>query len=127
VVTSRTPARSEQLAQRVGAKVVEWGNRHSVAADVLVNCTPVGMHPHVDDSPYDKHRLRPSMVVFDTVYNPETTLLIKEARNRSCKVITGVDMFIRQAALQFELFTDREAPTALMRDVLKRAIGPVKY
>lgn len=126
-ISSRTTARSEQLAQRVGGKVVEWGSRHNVAADVLINCTPVGMHPHVDDSPYDKHRLRPSMVVFDTVYNPETTLLIKEARLRSCKVITGVDMFIRQAALQFQLFTEQEAPTTLMRDTLKRAIGPVKY
>jgi len=127
VITSRTTARAEQLAQKVGGKVVEWGVRHNVNADVLVNCTPVGMHPNVDDTPYEKHRLRPSMVVFDTVYNPETTLLIKEARARSCKVITGVDMFVRQAALQFQLFAEQEAPIALMRDVLKRAIGPVKY
>lgn len=126
-IASRTSARAEELAQRVGGKAIEWGARHGVAADVLVNCTPVGMHPHVDDSPYDRHRLRPSMIVFDTVYNPETTLLIKEARSRSCKVITGVDMFIRQAALQFQLFTEQEAPAGLMRDVLRRAIGPVKY
>ena len=72
---------------------------------MLVNCTPVGMHPNVDDSPYDKHYLRPSMIVFDAVYNPENTLLIKEARNRNCTVVTGVEMFVRQACLQFQLFT----------------------
>ena len=64
---------------------------------MLVNCTPLGMHPNVDETPYEKHHLKPSMVVFDTVYNPESTLLIKDARSRSCTVVTGVEMFIRQA------------------------------
>ncbi len=67
------------------------------------------------------------MVVFDTVYNPETTLLVKEAKLKGCNVITGVAMFIRQAALQFELFTGQPAPEDLMREELKKAIGPVKY
>ena len=94
---------------------------------MLVNCTPVGMHPNVDETPFDKHHLRPSMVVFDTVYNPENTLLVKDARSQSCTVVTGVEMFVRQACLQFKLFTGQEAPGDLMRDVLKRAIGPAKY
>ena len=67
------------------------------------------------------------MVVFDTVYNPESTLLLKEARSTGCQIVTGVEMFIRQAALQFFLFTGKEAPSQLMRDTLKRAIGPVRY
>lgn len=127
VLTNRTPKRAEQLAEALQCRAVEWGARHSVDADILVNCTPVGMHPNVDETPYDKHHLRPSMLVFDTVYNPESTLLIKDARNRSCKVITGVDMFIRQAAIQFHLFTGQEAPAALMRETLRRAIDPVRY
>jgi 3-dehydroquinate dehydratase / shikimate dehydrogenase len=65
--------------------------------------------------------------VFDMVYNPENTLLIKEARAQDCTVVTGVEMFVRQACLQFQRFTGREAPSDLMRDVLKRAIGPAKY
>jgi 3-dehydroquinate dehydratase/shikimate dehydrogenase len=85
------------------------------------------MHPNVDDTPYDKHHLRPSMLVFDTVYNPESTVLIKDAKSRSCKVITGVDMFIRQAAIQFHLFTGLDAPAELMRETLRRAIDPVRY
>ena len=67
------------------------------------------------------------MVVFDTVYNPENTLLIKDAHSQSCKVVTGVEMFVRQACLQFKLFTGHDPPWELMRDTLKRAIGPVKY
>jgi 3-dehydroquinate dehydratase/shikimate dehydrogenase len=84
------------------------------------------MHPNVDATPYDKHNLRPSMVVFDTVYNPENTLLIKDARSQSCTVVSGVEMFVRQACLQFEKFTGQQPPAELMRDVLKRAIGPAK-
>ncbi len=67
------------------------------------------------------------MVVFDAVYNPEQTLLIKEARQQHCVIVTGVDMFMRQAALQFQYFTGQPAPTDLMREELKRTIGPVRY
>ncbi|HEX7449350.1 MAG TPA: shikimate dehydrogenase, partial [Pirellulales bacterium] len=127
VIASRTRQRADKLAEALGGKAVDWGTRHNFWVDLLINCTPVGMHPHVDETPYDKHYLKPSMLVFDTVYNPESTLLVKDARARSCTVVTGVDMFIRQAALQFKLFTDQEAPAEVMRDVLKRAIGPAKY
>ena len=126
VIASRTSARAQNLADRLQCKAVDWDNRHSIQADILINCTPVGMHPNVDESPYDKHHLRPYMIVFDTVYNPENTLLVKEARNRSCTVVTGVEMFVRQASLQFKLFTGKESPWELMRDVLKRAIGPAR-
>jgi len=127
VVTSRTRERADRLADAIGIKAVDWSTRHNFWVDILINCTPVGMHPHVDETPYDKHYLKPSMLVFDTVYNPESTLLVKDARARSCTLVTGVEMFIRQAALQCKLFTDQEPPADLMRDVLKRAIGPAKY
>jgi 3-dehydroquinate dehydratase/shikimate dehydrogenase len=65
--------------------------------------------------------------VFDTVYNPESTLLIKDARSRNCATITGVEMFVRQAMLQFKVFTGVEASADRMREVLKRTIGPVKF
>lgn len=126
-VTDGVLARAEQLADRLGCRAVEWSKRHSTSVDVLVNCTPIGMHPEVDNTPYEKHFLRPSMVVFDAVYNPENTLFIKNARAQNCKVVTGVDMFVRQACLQFELFTGHPGPADLMRDLLKRAIGAAKY
>ncbi len=85
------------------------------------------MHPNVDETPYDMHHLRPSMLVFDAVYNPENTLLVKNARKRNCIVITGVEMFVAQAALQFKLFTGQDAPGQLMRNVIKKAIGAARY
>jgi 3-dehydroquinate dehydratase/shikimate dehydrogenase len=114
------------LAERLECRWVEWAARHSVKADLLFNCTPIGMHPDVDATPFEKHHLKPSMVVFDAVYNPENTLLIKEARERNCTVVTGVEMFVRQACLQFKHFTGLEGPAELMRDAIKRATGAAK-
>ena len=116
----------DSLAEQAKCKAIDWSARHGISADILVNCTPVGMHPNVDETPFDRHHMRPSMVVFDTVYNPESTLFVKDARARSCVVVTGVDMFIRQAALQFKLFTGQDAPMGLMRETLKRATGAAR-
>ncbi len=126
-IASRTRERANELAATFGARAVDWNARHNGDYDILVNGTPIGMHPNVDESPFLRSYLTPHMTVFDTVYNPESTLLVKEARDHGCKIVTGVEMFIRQAALQFYLFTGQEAPTDVMRDTLKRIIGPVKY
>ncbi|MBN1911581.1 MAG: shikimate dehydrogenase [Pirellulales bacterium] len=117
---------ARQLATRLGCHAIEWNKRQTVSADILVNGTPVGMHPNVDETPFPKLNLRPTMVVFDAVYNPESTLLIKDARSRNCRVVTGLDMFVRQACLQFELFTGQEGPSELMRDVIRRTISAAK-
>ncbi len=127
VVADASARQALLLAQRFDCRTVEWSARHSVSPDLLFNCTPVGMHPNVDETPFDKHHLRPSTVVFDAVYNPENTLLVKEARGRSCLTITGVEMFVRQACRQFELFTGREGPADLMRETIRRAIGAAKF
>ncbi len=127
VVADGVARQALTLAQRFECRWVEWSARHTVAPDLLFNCTPVGMHPNVDESPFEKHHLRPSMVVFDAVYNPENTLLVKEARSRNCTVVTGVDMFVRQACRQFQLFTGEEGPADLMRETIRRAIGAAKY
>ena len=119
--------RADDLAHFCKGKAIAWGLRHSIKCDLVVNCTPLGMHPNLDDTPYDPKHLKPEMVVFDTVYNPEQTLLLKQAREAGCRVITGVDMFIGQAALQFRLFTGRDAPAELMRQVIRRMISAVKY
>ena len=127
VVADGVARQALTLAKQFECRSVEWSARHSVSADLLLNCTPVGMHPNVDETPFEKHHLRPSMIVFDAVYNPEHTLLVKEAISRNCTVITGVDMFVRQACLQFELFAEQEGPADLMRETIRRAIGAVKY
>jgi 3-dehydroquinate dehydratase / shikimate dehydrogenase len=125
VISARTVERAQTLATEIGAKAFDWEGRHSCDCDVLVNCTPVGMHPNVDDSPIHKGYLKPGMLVFDTVYNPETTLLVKEARARGCKIITGVEMFVRQAALQYQFFTGQPASLETMREVMRKALSPL--
>ena len=126
LVSDIAPRKAEALAMRFKCLAVDWADRHKVNPDILVNSTPVGMHPNVDETPYEKHHLRPSMVVFDVVYNPENTLLIKDARSRNCTVVTGIEMFVRQACLQFKFFTGQDGPADLMRDVIRGAIGAVK-
>lgn len=127
IICSRSLPKAEQLAERVGGRAVAWDLRHSVRCDMIVNCTPVGMHPNVDESPYDGRYFKEGQFVFDTIYNPEQTLFVKEARAKSCHVITGVDMFIGQAALQFRYFTGHAPPLELMRQTLKRATSAARY
>ena len=124
-VSNRTSERAGALAEEVGGRHIEWQGRHSVLCDVVINCTSVGMHPDVDEAPLHPSFLKPGLVVFDTIYTPETTLLVKEARSRGCHVITGVELFVRQAAQQFHLFTQRDAPIEMMRKAVKRALSPI--
>jgi 3-dehydroquinate dehydratase/shikimate dehydrogenase len=124
-IANRTLDRAEKLADEVIAEALDWTARHKEGCDLVVNCTPVGMHPNVDESPLHASFLRPGMVVFDTVYTPETTMLIREAKTRGAQVITGVELFIRQAGAQFSLFTGQDPPLELMGKVMRRAISPV--
>jgi len=125
-ITSRTSTRARQVAEDVGCKSVEWIARHRLPHDCVVNATPVGMHPDVDQTPFEKEYFRPYMVVFDTVYNPENTLFIKEARAAGCRVVTGVEMFVRQAAIQFRTWHGIDPPAGVMREALKRATASAK-
>ncbi len=125
-IASRTFERANLLASEIGCRVVEWEDRHSHKVNLLVNGTPIGMHPDVDSTPYNASAMNQFMVVFDTVYNPESTMLIKHAKKHGCRIITGIDMFVRQAAYQYKLFTGRDAPIALMRDTIKQATNPVQ-
>jgi 3-dehydroquinate dehydratase/shikimate dehydrogenase len=125
-IAARTLERGKQVAADVGCKAIDWSARHRMPHDCIVNATPIGMHPDVDATPFDKEHLRPYMVVFDTVYNPENTLLIKEARSAGCRVVTGVEMFVRQAAIQFRTWHGIEPPLAVMREALKRSTASAK-
>jgi shikimate dehydrogenase len=93
-------------------------------ADILVNATPVGMLPNVDETPVDGELLRPELFVFDSVYNPLKTRLLREAEERGAKTLSGADMLVYQGAAAFRLWTGREAPEKLMRQsILERLRG----
>ena len=125
-IASRNDEKATKLANEVGCRAIHWGTRASTKADMLINCTPVGMHPKVDDTPAPPAAFRAGMLVFDTVYHPENTMFLKLARERGCTTVTGVDMFVHQAAQQFQIYTGHEAPMQLMRDVMKSKLSPVR-
>lgn len=87
-------------------------------ADVIVHCTSVGMQPKANVSLIPAELFRPGQVVFDIVYTPLETKLLADARGAGLQTISGVEMFINQAALQFEQFTGEQAPVEVMRQVV---------
>ena len=87
-------------------------------AQLLIHCTPIGMHPKVDKSCVPKHLLHRDLTVMDIVYNPLNTRLLQDAQAAGCRTIQGINMFLYQAVGQFELWTGKPAPIEVMRKVL---------
>jgi shikimate dehydrogenase len=85
----------------------------------VIHCTPVGMFPHVEETCVPAAMWRSDLTVMDIVYNPRETRLLKEARAAGCRTIQGIEMFLSQAILQFELWTNQPAPADVMRAVLE--------
>lgn len=126
VVFNRSPQRAEALVE-------EFGGRHGhvvarpldalpgAECDVYVNATSLGMSPNVNDSPFagGMPKLGSNTLVFDTVYNPATTRLLSEATAAGARTVGGVEMFLRQAAAQFEGWTGRPP----QKDVMRRALA----
>jgi len=97
--------------------------KYSQDTEILINATPVGMHPNINESPVEKEDLNPETLVFDIVYNPQCTQLLKDAMEAGCDIQTGDKMFIHQAAKQFEFWTGEKAPLKTMEEVLKKELS----
>ncbi|MDO9118889.1 MAG: shikimate dehydrogenase [Nitrospira sp.] len=89
------------------------------ASHILVHCTPIGMSPKTEGTCVPAPLLHAGLAVMDIVYNPRETQLLKDARQAGCVTIPGLEMFLHQAAAQFELWTDQPAPADTMRAVLE--------
>jgi shikimate dehydrogenase len=87
-------------------------------ADVIIHCTPIGMHPNTDVSLVPSEQFRQGQAVFDIVYTPLETKLLSEAKAHGMQVVSGVEMFVNQAVLQFERFCGTQAPIEVMRRVV---------
>ena len=117
------------ITQTFGTKVEALElNRENLAkilekADILVNATSVGMSPKIAETPVEAGLLRPGLVVYDIVYNPIDTRLLKEAAAAGAKTISGLDMFVWQGALAFEMWTGQKAPVDLMKKEAARLLG----
>ena len=127
-IYNRTIDKANALAQSFNAHSATLNEVNNASFDILINCTPIGMHPNEDATPYDftSHQ-QPATnnptVVFDTIYNPVETRLLCEAKAAGCVTVSGVEMFVRQAAAQFELWTGKQAPSERFRDVVLDRLG----
>lgn len=92
-------------------------------AEVLINATSVGMSPEIDETPVPAELLKPGLVVFDIVYNPVKTRLLREAEAAGAKTVGGLDMLVWQGALAFEKWTGQKAPFDLMKKEAIKALG----
>jgi shikimate dehydrogenase len=111
VAGTEAPVKSELLTEASLAAAME-------TAHIIIHCTPIGMHPNTGASLVPPALFRSGQVVFDVVYTPLETQLLRDAKALGLTVISGVDMFINQAVLQFEEFTGMDAPAEVMRQVV---------
>jgi len=114
-IYNRTVEKAEKLSGEFCCEFAGLDELAGLDAKLVINCTSIGMHPNVDATPIPAEFLKKGMVVFDTVYNPAKTLLLKQAKRKRLKTIDGISMFVNQAMAQFRLFTGQNANSKLMK------------
>ena len=93
------------------------------SVDLLINTTPIGMYPTIDISPISKDLLTENLFIFDIIYNPLQTRLLKDAKEIGSKILNGLDMFINQGALAFEWWTGKNPNVELMKEKIIEQLG----
>lgn len=128
-IINRSTAPGQELALTVTehtkakAAYVPWKAHQPIpeGTEILINATPIGFYPNVTQKPdIDYDTITPGMVVSDVVFNPDITEFLKTAALRGAKTISGLGMLVCQGALNFTIWTGREAPYEVMYDALKR-------
>ena len=130
VIYNRTKKRAEALASEFDGKTGKVQAapledlRHS-RCGIYINTTSIGMHPDVAGSPFGNHPagLSPDTLVFDAVYNPPKTKLLEQAEAAGAMTVGGIEMFVRQAAAQFQAWTGQAAPVDTMRSVVEARLS----
>ena len=133
-VFGRSEAKTSALAEAHRAKAKAWEERARRSGDILINCTNLGMWPNLDESPMSPDQPRRAggsarslhgcRLVFDLVYHPLETKLLRDAKAAGANVLTGLDMFIRQASMQFELWTGKQPDRELGRELITHPGAP---
>lgn len=120
-ITGRNMKSAEALARIIAARAMPLDEAQKQTYDALIHATPVGMYPDCDDCLFKENI--PAALVFDMVYNPRETALLRNATIQGCRVIPGSEMLLEQAASQFEIFTGQQAPRRVMQIALEQALG----
>lgn len=119
-VSARRIEQAENLTNRYAIRTTQYENLQASTFNLLVNTTPLGMSPNIDTSPWPADMLFPSNVaIYDLVYNPRETKLVREARAAGLPATTGLGMLIEQAALAFEIWTGCSPPRAILWNVVE--------
>jgi 3-dehydroquinate dehydratase/shikimate dehydrogenase len=118
-VTGRNLKSAQALATAVKAEAIPLETAAAGNFDVLVHATPLGMNPDPDACLFEGRI--PAALVFDMVYNPRDTLLLRRAKDQGCEIVYGSEMLLEQAACQFQIFTGDAAPRDIMREALEHA------
>ncbi len=121
-ILNRSRKKGERLAADIGASFRPLADFGGGDYGVVVNTTPVGMHPNTNEIPVPETELQEGMVVMDIVYNPLRTTLLTAAERRGCQAIDGLAMFVRQGAAQFELWTGTPAPVDRMTRTVRATL-----
>ena len=125
-VYSRRENAAGELATTFGCKAAPWDDRLRAGGRVLINCTPVGMWPGgVQATPMPAESLNRYRVVFDLIYNPLQTKLLADAKAAGAQTLNGLDMFVRQAAMQFALWTGAEPERSSAGELVRTAIDRI--
>jgi shikimate dehydrogenase len=126
-VVNRTESRAVELCEQmrsvnVAVRPVALDSAEAMRAvrdaDLLVNCTPVGMHPHTDAQPVPSEWLHAGLFVYDQIYNPLETRLLKAAKSAGAETANGVKMLVFQGAISFEIWTGQPPPIGVMEEAV---------
>lgn len=123
VIANRTYERAKELADLVGGDALSLIELESFRPEngmILANTTSIGMQPKVEETPLVKHALSAYSLVFDAVYTPKVTRLLREAEESGAITVSGLEMFIGQAYEQYERFTGMPAPKALFKEIVSK-------
>jgi 3-dehydroquinate dehydratase / shikimate dehydrogenase len=121
-ITARRPARAIALARAVGGEAIGRASIRGEFFDAVVNATPVGMYPRTGESPLAAGELN-CRLVFDTIYRPRRTKLLRWAGQRGIETVSGLEMFVAQGTAQFEIWTGQRAPVDAMRRAVLGALA----
>ncbi len=134
-IANRTMERAEELATSLSANPECRATVRSIPlerdalraaieeAEILVNGTPLGMHPKTDATPVQKEMLHPGLLVFDLVYNPIKTRLLREAEEAGAAILPGVNMLVYQGVAAFKMWTGVDPPVETMKAAVVGALG----
>ncbi|MCJ7547813.1 MAG: shikimate dehydrogenase [Deltaproteobacteria bacterium] len=118
LIINRTPERGARLAKEFGVPFYPLSQVKGIKADCLINTTPIGMAPDRKKSPLPREIIGRFRWVMDCIYNPLKTQLLKDAEVAGCMAINGLGMFVHQGAEQIRIWTGKEPPVELMREVV---------